>query len=212
MTDYIANSKNRKLKKRIMLFLSRLDFGREKLPLAGKVILFLDGILFLSLFFSWFQFTYIDNSVTSYSAFSVYTGYIWYALFFAILAVPFFLLSHTKKERIRAYMPFRLSDTQAIVFIVSMILTGLFHLMLISRTFHQFTIDIQVWNGFILSLTTSICILVSAYFLSRQTKLWSVDVRYIDHTPVDTYGEYGDILKKPLNSNESDNTNMKLPI
>jgi hypothetical protein len=76
MTDYIANSKNRKLKKRIMLFLSRLDFGREKLPFAGKMILFLDGILFLSLFFSWFHFTYIDNSVTSYSAFSVYTGYI----------------------------------------------------------------------------------------------------------------------------------------
>jgi hypothetical protein len=212
MTDYIANSKNRKLKKRIMLFLSRLDFGREKLPFAGKMILFLDGILFLSLFFSWFHFTYIDNSVTSFSAFSVYTGYIWYALFFAILAIPFFLLSHTKKEMIRAYIPFRLSDTQAIVFIVSMILTGLLHLMFMSRTFHQFTIDIRVWNGFILSLTTSICILVSAYFLSRQSKQWSVEVRYIDHTTTDSYGEYGEILKKPWDSNDLHDSNMKLPI
>ena len=171
MTDYIANSKNRKLKKRIMLFLSRIDFGREKLPLAGKGILFLNGILFLSLFFSWFQFTYMDNSITNYSAFSFYTVYIGYALLIAIFAVPFFLLSHTKKEMIRAYIPFRLSDTQAIVFIISMIFTALMHLLFMSRTFHQFTTDVQIGNGFTLALTSVICIVISAYFLSRQTKL-----------------------------------------
>jgi len=194
MTDYIANSKNRKLKKRIMLFLSRLDFGREKLPLAGKMILFLDLILFLSLFFRGFNLLILIIPWRVTVHFQYILAIFDMCFFLLFLQFHFSFISY-KKEMIRAYIPFRLSDTQAIVFIVSMVLTGLFHLMFMSRTFHQFTIDVKVWNGFILSLTSTICILVSAYFLSRQTKQGSVDVRYIDHTSVDAYGEYGDILK-----------------
>ncbi|MFZ2255796.1 MAG: hypothetical protein WAW59_07975 [Patescibacteria group bacterium] len=59
--------------------------------------------------------------------------------------IPFFLLSHTKKEKIRAHVPFRLSDTQVIVFVSSMILAVLLHLLLMVPIFAQFA-STQVGN------------------------------------------------------------------
>lgn len=101
-------------------------------------------LLTLSLFFPWFQFQYKSSQIESYYAFSVYTGYIGYGILIAIFGIPFFLVSHAKKERIRAHVPFRLSDTQAVVFIASMTLTAIFHLLFISKTFSQFTTNIGI--------------------------------------------------------------------
>ena len=80
-------------------------------------------ILGASLFFPWFEFEYINKEQEVFSAFSYYTGYIGYGIIIALILIPFFLLSHAKKERIRSLVPFRLSDTQVVVFISSMILT-----------------------------------------------------------------------------------------
>lgn len=74
--DYIANSKNRKLKKQILVFFDRLNFGAGKLPISGRFILFLTGVLALSLIFPWFHLEFSTGDRASYFAFSVYTGYL----------------------------------------------------------------------------------------------------------------------------------------
>ncbi len=210
MTNYIANSKNRKLKKQILLFLERLNFGAGKLPFSGRVILFMNIILFLSIFFPWFHFSHRNNQLDKIYAFSEYTGYIGYGLLLVIIAVPFFLISHEKKERIRAHIPFRLSDTQAVVFVTSLLLTSLIHLLLISRTFHQFVLDIDIGSGFIMAITSCIMIIASAFFLSKNSKEEGMDIRYFHHKEKDHFEEYRDILRGP--SDKDDDSNMTLPI
>ena len=163
--DYIANSKNRKFKKQILVFLDRINFGAGRLPISGRLILILTGVLALSLFFPWLHFQYSDGDVVSYSAFSYFTGYIGYGVLVSLVLIPFFLLSHIKKEVIRAHIPFRLSDTQLIVFVTSMIIVSLIHLILMVPIFAQFATT-EVGKGFLIAISSSICILFSAFFLS----------------------------------------------
>lgn len=144
MVNYIANSKNRKFKKQILTFLERLNFGAGKLPLSGRVILLMDAILVVSLFFPWIHFEYLDAKTAAFGAFSFYTGHIGYGIVVSAIGIPFFLLSHIKKERIRAHIPFRLSDTQAVVFIASMLLTSLLHMVFTSEVFHQFAQQVEL--------------------------------------------------------------------
>jgi hypothetical protein len=192
--DYIANSKNRKFKKQILVFLDRINFGALKLPISGRLILLLVGLLLLSLFFPWLHFEYSSGDSESYSAFSGYTGYIGYGIIVSLLIIPFFLLSHTKKEKIRAYMPFRLSDTQVVVFVTSIIITSLCHLLLLSPIFGQFAINTEIGAGFLIAISSSICIVVAAFFLSKRSKEESVDLRHIDHREASIPDEYATIL------------------
>jgi hypothetical protein len=212
MNDYIANSKNRKLKKHILRFFDRINFGAQKLPISGRFILFLVCILGISLVFPWFHFRYSDGHVTSVFAFSSYTGYIGYGLLLSLIAIPFFLLSHAKKERIRAHVPFRLSDTQAVVFIDSLVLVSLFHLFTISGVFYQFVLELEVGSGFLMALSATLCILVSAFFLSKSTKEQSIEMRYLDHQEVDPMADYRSILSQGKEKQKEDEKNMSLPI
>jgi hypothetical protein len=213
MQDYIANSKNRKLKKRILLFLSRIDFGREKLPMSGKFLLLLDAMVFASLVFPWFHFTLLSGEVITVTAFSLYTGYVGYGILLSCFIIPFFLLSHTKKEFIRAHIPFRLSDTQAIVFIIGMLITAMIHLILMTRSFQQFiSLEISVGSAFLFSFTSMILMLPVAYFFSRDTKEHALEVRHIDHQIPERYGDYSSIIQWTHTSGKDENSNMKLPI
>lgn len=212
MTNYIANSKNRKLKKQILAFFDRLNFWTGKLPISGRVVLFFTAVLTFSLFFPWFHFGYSDGQNASFFAFSAYTGYVGYGIVLSLILIPFFLLSHEKKEQIRAHVPFRLSDTQAVVFITSMLVTAFFHLLFMSSIFDQFAIEIQVGKGFLIAMSSSVCILVSAFFLSKSTKEQSIEMRYLDHHEVDALSEYRSILSKWAQSDKQDEKNMTLPI
>ncbi len=213
MVDYIANSKNRKFKKQVLTFFERLNFWAGKLPMSGRLILFLDGCIFLSLFFPWISFEFLSNEKIAYSAFSVYTGYIWYGVLFSVMLLPVFLLSHIKKEKIRALVPFRLSDTQAVVFIASMLFTAELHTIFISPVFSQFAQVITVWNGFLFATSSTFCILIAAFFLSRSTKEAARKVRYLDHRDPDMLDEYNSIIHSHGKStNEETDENMKLPI
>ena len=49
--------------------------------------------------------------------------------------VPFFLLSHTKKEYLRALLPFRLSDTQAIIFVFMILFVSMANLIMINELY-----------------------------------------------------------------------------
>ena len=136
MHDYITNSKNRKLKTKILLFLSRINIGASKLPLSGRCIILMEAVLLVSLFFPWLHLVYLGTSEpVSYSAFSHFSLYIGYLILATSAIIPFFLLSHTKKERIRAMLPFRLSDTQAIVFIMMILCVSLIQLMIVNNLY-----------------------------------------------------------------------------
>lgn len=138
--DYIRNSKNRKLKTQIIQFFSRISFGTHRLGFAGKGIVFCMVLIFLSLFFDWMRSSSsLGAEAYTYSAFSLYTGGIGYGIILALFLEGFFLLSHSRKENLRAYVPFRLSDAQAIVFINSMLITAIIHFLVTSVAYSDLT-------------------------------------------------------------------------
>ena len=212
MSDYITNSKNRKLKTKILLFLSRINIWAGKLPLSGRAIILLECVLFGSLFFPWLNLRYLDElEPIAYTAFSQFCLYIGYGILLAIAIVPFFLLSHTKKERIRAIVPFRLSDTQAIVFIMSILLVSLINLIIINGLYSS-QIAAQgstLTVGFRIALSSVISILVATYFFSRSNKVANTDIYYLDHQIDDELSKYKHILGQ---DDENKKKNMSLPI
>lgn len=211
MSDYITNSKNRKLKTKIDLFFSRINIGMGKLPLSGMTILVFEVLLLISLFLPWIRIADF-NDTKAYGAFSGYTAYIGIGIILGLILVPFFLLSHTKKERIRAKIPFRLSDAQAVVFVSSLILTGIVHIFIITRAVYNTQIATH-WatleSGFTLALTSSICIIIAAYFFSRENKTLNTELYYLDHQTEDELSEYRDIINT---KEEKEKKNMSLPI
>ncbi len=211
MTDYITNSKNRKLKTKILLFLSRINIWAGKLPISGRVIILMEIILGISLFFPWLHLTYLDSSVENYYAFSQFSLYIGYGIILALICIPFFLLSHTKKERIRAIVPFRLSDTQAIVFIISILLNSIIILIFVNNLYSAqiASLGSTLWIGFKIAFSAIICTLISAYFLSKSTKTSNTEICYIDHHGDDELRKYNTILGT---DDEKNQKNMSLPI
>jgi hypothetical protein len=188
MADYITNSKNRKLKKRVEGFVSRVGFGAGKLPISGRIILVLTACLFLSLFFPWLELKLSDNSVQRYFAFSQYIGYIGYDILIVCAIIPFFLLSHTKKEYIRAYVPFRLSDTQAVVFVASMLLVALLQFILTSGIYNQIALGgIVIHDGFYIAVTMTILIVIAGFFLSKNMKKINTEMYFLDHVPQEPF-------------------------
>lgn len=210
MSDYITNSKNRKLKTKILLFLSRINIWAGKLPLSGRAIILMECTLMSSLFFPWFSFTSIDSIVTNSSAFSWFALYVGYSILLAITIVPFFLLSHTKKEYIRALVPFRLSDTQAIVFVMSILLVTLINLVIINHVYgSQIAAGSTLGTGFKIAFSSIISILVATYFLSHSSKMSNTDMYYLDHQTDDELSWYRHILGQDDTNKKK---NMSLPI
>lgn len=212
MSDYITNSKNRKLKTKILLFLSRINIWAGKLPLSWRVILLMECILGVSLFLPWFRFTDINKTVTLQSSFSSYSLFVGYGIILAVLIIPFFLLSHTKKERMRAMIPFRLSDTQVIVFITSVLLTTLINLIVLN-SLYSMQIAAQgssLGSGFKIAFSAILSILIATYHLSRSNKEINKEIYYIDHQTDSELLEYKDILSGETNKKKKNN--MSLPI
>ena len=211
MSDYITNSKNRKLKTKILLFLSRINIWAWKLPISGRIIVLMEWVLFASLFFPWLSLTYLDGHIQKYSAFSQFSLYIWYSILIAVIIIPFFLLSHTKKERIRALVPFRLSDTQAIVFFISILLTSLINLIVVNNLFsaQMAGMGSTIAIGFKIAFSAIIFILISTYFLSKSIKTSNTDICYLDHQTHDDLSSYKSIIGEDDPKNKK---NMSLPI
>ena len=213
--DYIRNSKNRKLKTRILALLSRLNFGTSRLGIAGKSIILLNVILIGSLFFPWITLR-LSSTVTSYSAFSLYVGYAGYGTLIAVGIMLFFLMSHTKKERIRSYVPFRLSDAQAIVFVNAILLTSHVHLLIMTRTYaEQFALyGVEIHMGYVVALSSSLLLLLATYYFSQDEKSAYVSMSYLDKKEGEYIHEYAHLLDSedlPSASHPKDK-NMTLPI
>lgn len=106
-------------------------------------------------------------------------GHIGFGIIIAIITIPFFLLSHIKKEKIRAYVPFRLSDTQAIIFIASILLTAIIQILFISTSF-QIIGKFAIKSGFGIAAACVVGIIVSGYFLSEKIKNQNTNSYYLN--------------------------------
>lgn len=212
--DYIRNSKNRKLKTQILQFFSRITFWSYRLGTSWKGILFCNLGLLVSLFFPWMRLVYMDGSTHNISAFSSFTGFLGYGIIVWVILIWFFLLSHSKKEHLRAYVPFRLSDAQAIVFINSIMLTALIHFLLQSLIFQNFATQIYVLFGCKFFLTLSILLIVLSYFFSKSEKETFSTMSYLDKKDGNQFDEYKDIIEGdiPQKSGRVSDKNMTLPI
>ncbi len=212
--DYIRNSKNRKLKTKVLNFFTRMSFSSYRLDIAGKSIMIFNLLLLASTFFPWIQMKFRTGDVVNYYAFSLYTGLIGYGILIGCLGIAFFLFSHEKKERIRAYVPFRLSDAQAIVFIDALILFACIELIFVSMSYTKIALSVvNPGSGFILALTSTSLILISSFFYSQHEKQASVTLNYLDKKDPEYLGEYGDILGKHGHPRQSSSRekNMTLP-
>ncbi len=169
--------------------------------------------LFLSLILPWFSFEYFDKKLDTYSAFSSYAGYLGYGIIFAIGYIPFFLLSHTKKEKMRNQVPFRLSDTQAIVFLSSIFLALILHMLFIFRVYAQQIAQggVTIHSGFYFAFISFSFIMIASYFLSKTSKKENSEICYLDNQNDDELQEYHDILEGDKYQNK-DKNNMTLPI
>ncbi len=212
--EYIRNSKNRKLKTKILNFVTRVSFSGKRLDLAGRSIMFCNILLISSLFFPWIHMTFLDGTGQGFSAFSLYAWGIGYGILLGCISMCFFLFSHEKKERIRAYVPFHLSDTQAIVFIDTLILVASVQLIFISMTYRQIALGwVHLGLGFDLALTAIFLILFASFFYSQSEKKSSLTMSYLDKKEGQHLGEYRDILDgKYTSKRPSDrDKNMTLP-
>ncbi len=171
----------------------------------------MEGILFVSLFLPWITLNFLDGRTLTYYAFSPFSLYSGYSILLTITIIPFFLLSHSKKERIRALVPFRLSDTQAIVFVISILLTTLLNLIIVNTIFSTqvASMGTNITTGYKIAFSALIIILISTYFLSKSTKTTNTDICYLDHQIDDELLGYNQILK---GENEKKKKNMSLPI
>ena len=128
--------------------------------------------------------------------------------------MSFFLFSHEKKERIRASVPFRLSDTQAIVFIDSLILVASIEIIFISMNYTQIAANgVNLGLGFDLALTSVLLILFASFFYSQSEKISGITMSHLDKKDTEHLGEYREILDGNTQSRRSQgrDKNMTLP-
>lgn len=213
MDHYIKKSQNKKLKKQVFDFFSKLSFGFVKLPFSGKIILFLSFVLLATLPFSWIELRRWSENFF-YTAFSSYSGHIGFGIIIGAIIIAFFLLSHKKKEHFRSYVPFRLSDTQAIVFVSSLIVVAIVELIIISRIYNEIAINgVVIQKPLVIALASSIFMIISWFFLSKSLKEENTDMYYLHHDVNPDFEEYRDILHPELKNHEkSKKQNMTLPI
>lgn len=213
--DYIRNSKNRKLKTQILGFFLRLNFWTYRIGLPGKSIMFCLVILCLSLFFPWLIFKKpIWTGDALYSAFSLYVGGVGYGIILSIFLILFFLLSHEKKERFRAYVPFRLSDAQAVVFIASLLWVAIFSFTIASFAYTRISSqEVVPGAGLKLAIASIFLLYIWAYFFSQWEKTRAVSMSYLDKKEQNELDEYKGILEWGNHAWEKKKEgNMSLPI
>lgn len=213
--DYIRNSKNRKLKTQILNFFSRLSFGTHRLWLPGKALVIGNIVLLSSLFFPWLTLKPLGWQAISYWSFSLYLWWVGYGIVIAVFLILFFLLSHEKKEHLRGYVPFRLSDAQAIVFIAAMLGVVCIHIIITSFAYARIASQ-EVLPAIWLEIASASVLLIifMSYFFSQSEKTHAVTLSYLDKKEKNHLDEYADILEWWENEakEKGRDKNMSLPI
>ncbi len=82
-----------------------------------------------------------------------------------------------------------------------------------SQVFTQFTQNVELGKGFLIATSSTICIIIAAFFLSKSTKEQAREIRYLDHHDADSLSEYRSIIEwKTWKTDKEDDANMTLPI
>ncbi len=127
----------------------------------------------------------------------------------------FFLLSHEKKEHLRGYVPFRLSDAQAIVFIAAMLCVACIHIVITSFAYARIASqEVMPAIGLEIALGSVFLLLFISYFFSQSEKARAVTMSYLDKKEQSHLDEYADILESWENEMKEKvrDKNMSLPI
>ena len=205
--NYIANSKNRKLKNKIHAVINRLSFNFLYLSGSRKIIGIGVVIALVSLFINWFSI--LDNSVTS-NAFSIHAGFIGYIILIILATLIFLLLSERNKEKMKTKAHFTVSDHAIVIFSGITIFLLTFVVFNSIRGFVLFYQNITIGNGIIFEFIGSIFIFIGGIFYYREKKSELLKTMYVENSQASAsiLEEYEDILKK----NEPNKKNMTLPI
>ncbi len=108
----------------------------------------------------------------------------------------FFLLSHEKKEHLRGYVPFRLSDAQAIVFIAGMLAVACIHSIITSFAYARIASqEVTPSIGLEIASGSVFLILFISYFFSQSEKMRAVTMSYLDKKEQSHLDEYAGILE-----------------
>ena len=208
--NYIANSKNRKLKNKIHTLFHRFSFNFLHLSMGRKVIGVGVLISFFSLFTRWFS---IPDSLYQNNAFSLQVGYVGYVIFLLLVMVIFLLLSDRGSEKLKtaiAKTHITFSDHSVILFAGATVFLLTFVSFNSMRglvlLYQQFTIG----DGIIFELIGSIFMILGGLGYYREKRQDIIRMIYIENSQTNgsILDEYDDILKK----NDQNKKNMSLPV
>ncbi|MBP8016403.1 hypothetical protein KAZ01_00200 [Candidatus Gracilibacteria bacterium] len=208
--NYIANSKNRKLKYKIHIFFNRISFNFLNLTLSQKITLIGVVISFFSLFINWFVIDY--EKVIKNNSFSLNAGYVGFIIVLMLAILIFITLSSNNKEKIKSKVNLIFYDHTIIIFfgiIIFLLTLTIFNSI---RGFILFFQNITIGKGIIFELIGSIFITIGGILNYREKKHELLNKIYVENNQI-TNGaeleEYKNILDKKAGS---DKKNMSLPI
>ena len=205
--NYIANSKNRKLKNKISALLARINFRAVHFSIGKKIILVGTLLWIVSLFFCW---TSIANA--TWSSFSLYSGLIWY-----IAIVPYFfillsLFSASKIHTIKTILRMKMSEWHLALISGCILLCSTIIVMNMSLAMGNFIHrDAAIGNGLIFGMIWNIFIIIGGIRRHNEEKKEVMEQVYI-HTPYHINN-----TSQNMHPEHSDNrdgqkkTNMTLP-
>ncbi len=218
--NYILNSKNRKLKTKVIHLTSRLTFWLSHIGILEKYILISLSFLVVSLFFPWFQaFVLVGKNLDPFYVWSGgYTGIILGLILVVTTTVLFFIFSNSRKERIRPYIFLGVTDGQLYLILSLLLLVVLLDIHRYSLTFEQFASGwTETRSGYILALIGTVNLWIGWLLFHRSEKKESRELAYIDRTNNYELEDYKEILHQNSPSDipspsKKDKKNMSLPI
>lgn len=191
--DYIANSKNRKLKNKIHSLLARLSFNILHLSGSRRIISVGIVLSIFSLFLNWFS---IADNALSGNAFSIHAGYIGYIIILINSILCFLLLSSTGKERLKTKAHLSFSDHTIII--ASGMMLFLLTLVIFNsiRGFVLFYQNIAIGDGIVFQCIGSIFISIGGLLYYREKKRDFLSTMYVENTGANDslFAGYEDIL------------------
>lgn len=205
--NYIANSKNRKLKNKISLFLSHINFQAIHFPLWKKLILsgFILGII--SLFLNWI---YISREVSG-NGFSMYSGFIGYIMIIPFGIILSSLFSKQKIQTFKSLLRIRTTEWHLSLLTGWVLFTGAIIVMNMSLAMSSFVHkDATIGSGLIFWIISGLVLIAGWALRHKEEKNEIIENMYIHHqTKTQTLAEIEEVMNH--RKDQDDKKNMTLP-
>jgi len=204
--NYIANSKNRKLKNKIHSILHRLSFNFFHLSMGRKIVGIGAFFSFVSLFLGWFTLT---ENASYNNAFSLQVGYAGYVILLLLMVLSAFLLSD-QKDAGKSRIPVAIHDYSVMMFVGITMLLLSFVTLNVMRGFVLLYQNFTIGNGVVFESIGAIFIILGSVLYYRERRRDMQSLVYVENSQANLsiLDEYEEILKK----NDPNKKNMTLPI